>query len=58
MLLIVYLILGYWAVGKTIYRNRIVFGTWQAVFFQKLALALIIGWILITIAIVCLLLGR
>ena len=58
MLFIIYLILGYWATGRTIYRNRILIGSWKSIFFQKIAVALLLGWILIPIAIVRLLMGR
>lgn len=36
MILVLYLILGYWATGKTIYANRILIGTWQGIFFREL----------------------
>lgn len=52
MILVLYLILGYWATGKTIYANRILIGTWQGIFFQRIAVGFILGWILIPIAII------
>lgn len=48
---ILYLILGYWAVGKTIYRNKIVVTTMYNWFFTKLCLGTFLGIILIPIAI-------
>lgn len=50
MLLIIYWILGYWAVGRTIYKNKVLFGTVSAIFLQKAILGFIMGWILIPIA--------
>lgn len=58
MILVIYLILGYWATGKTIYANRIMIGTWQGIFFQRIAAGLLLGWILIPIAIIRLFIGR
>lgn len=51
IILIVYLTLGYWATGKTIYRNKILIGTGNSVFMQRLAMAFIMGFILIPVAI-------
>ncbi|MDR2024121.1 MULTISPECIES: hypothetical protein [Lacrimispora] len=58
MLLIIYWIAGYWAVGRTVYANRIVFDTWGRIIIQKMTLALILGWLLIPIAIIKALLGK
>ncbi|MCI5640386.1 MAG: hypothetical protein MR316_05315 [Lachnospiraceae bacterium] len=58
MVAIIYLILAYWAVGKTIYANRILIGTGKAIFAQKMAVALLIGWLLIPVAILKLIFGR
>lgn len=58
MLIIIYGIVGYWAVGRTIYANRIVFGTWDKIIIEKIGLALILGWLLIPIAIIKALLGK
>lgn len=53
MLVILYLALGYWAVGKTVYQNQIlVSNKIGGIFFQKLAMAFVLGWILIPIAII------
>lgn len=54
IVLVIYLILGYWAVGKTIYRNKILIGTASNIFIQKLAIGMFAGFILIPIAIVML----
>lgn len=58
LIVIVYIIAGYWAVGKTIYANKIVFGTWDGILMQRVVLGFVIGWLLIPIAIIKSLLGR
>ena len=50
---IIYLVLGYWSTGKTIYKNKILIGTSKGIFFQRLAMGFILGFILIPIAIIC-----
>ena len=52
MVLVLYLFLAYWATGKTIYANRILIGTWQGIFFQRIAVGFLLGWILIPISII------
>lgn len=49
---IIYLVLAYWAAGKTIYRNKIQIGTLQGIFLQRLMVGAILGFILIPIAII------
>lgn len=56
--LVIYAILGYWATGRTIYRNRILFGTWQGIFYERLIMGLFLGIILIPWAIITLFLGK
>lgn len=51
MVVILYWIIGYWAVGKTIYANRIILGSWNQIVIQRMVWALILGWLLIPIAI-------
>lgn len=58
LIVIVYMAAGYWAVGKTIYANKIVFGTWDGIFMQRVVLGFVIGWLLIPVAIIKSLLGR
>lgn len=48
---VVYMVLGYWAVGKTIYANKILIGTTSAIFTKKMCLGFVLGWILIPVAI-------
>lgn len=52
MLLLVYMILGYWATGKTIYANKILIGTGSAIFLQRLIMGFLLGFILIPIAVI------
>lgn len=52
VLLIIYLVLGYWATGQTIYRNSILFGTGQSIFLHRLIVGALLGFVLIPIAII------
>lgn len=48
--IIIYLVLGYWAVSETIYKNRIlVSNKFGGIFLEKLTTAFILGWIFIPI---------
>ena len=51
--LIIYLALGYWAVGETIYKNKT-----GGIFIEKLVSALMLGWICIPVAIIKLIFFR
>ncbi len=55
ILVILYFILGYWATGQTVYRNKILFGTASGIFIQRLTLGFALGWILIPIALIAML---
>lgn len=46
------MILGYWAAGRTVYRNKIMIGTFQNIFFRKLLVGFFFGFILIPMAII------
>lgn len=52
MLLIIYLVLGYWATGKTIYANKIYIGSLSNYWFQRLMWGAVLGWLLIPVAII------
>lgn len=52
MVAIIYIALGYWATGQTIYRNKILIGTAGNIFIQRVAIGMILGFILIPIAII------
>ena len=52
ILLLVYIALGYWACGKTIYANKIRIGTASKLFISRCILGLFLGWILIPVALI------
>ena len=52
IVIIIYLIAGYWAVGQTVYANKIVINTGNALFVKKVTLGFLLGWILIPVAII------
>ena len=52
ILLLVYAALGYWAVGKTIYANRIRVGSASDLFLTRFILGILLGWILIPVALI------
>lgn len=58
VLMIVYFALGYWSTGKTIYANKILIGTYQNIFFQRLCIGIFLGFILIPVAIIKSLFGK
>ena len=49
---LVYVVLGYWAVGETIYANKIRFGPAFNLFLSQFLLGMLLGFILIQIAII------
>lgn len=55
---ILYLILGYWATGVTIYANKIVIHTFGQLFLQRLIWGMLLGWILIPWAIIKKIMGK
>lgn len=52
MAIFIYMILGYWAAGRTIYKNYVMVGTFTTIFMRKVITGLFLGWILIPIAII------
>lgn len=58
MIVVIYLILGYWAVGRTIYRNKIVIGSYMTIVTQKFVLGCLFGWALIPIALLSMIFGK
>lgn len=52
ILLLVYIALGYWACGKTIYANKIRIGTASNLFISRFILGFFLGWILIPVALI------
>ena len=57
-LVILYMVLGYWAAGQTIYANMIRIGSWDKLFLNRLVMGFILGWILIPIAFIKLSLAK
>ncbi len=55
--MIVYMILSYWAAGRTIFRNVGMYGTLQGIFLQKLVIGSLLGIILIPWAIIQVIVG-
>ena len=47
---IVYLILSYWAAGKTVFANSVRVGTFSALFLQQITVGFLLGFILIPLA--------
>jgi hypothetical protein len=58
ILFLIYLAVGYWAVGRTVYANKILIGTTSAIFFTKFAIVLMFGWIVIPWALIKMFTGR
>lgn len=59
MLLFIYLVLGYWAVGRTILRDKIMFAnSLTDLWGRRLMLGFALGWLCIPWAILGLLFGR
>lgn len=52
MILIIYLIAGYWAAGVIIYENKIVIHSFGQLFIQKLIYGAFLGVVLIPMAII------
>ncbi|MBD5144163.1 MAG: hypothetical protein HDT22_11265 [Ruminococcus sp.] len=57
ILILVYMALGYWATGRTIYANKILIGSGNAIFGRRLVMGFLFGWVLIPWAIIKLFLG-
>lgn len=49
---IVYLILSYWAAGKTVFANSVRVGTFSALFLQQITVGFLLGFILIPLALI------
>ena len=50
VLFFIYVILGYWATGKTLFYNKIVCRAPGVLFGERLGLGILLGWILIPVA--------
>lgn len=49
---IAYLILSYWAAGKTVFANSVRIGTFSALFLQQVTVGFLLGFILIPLALI------
>lgn len=59
MIILLYFILGYWAVGRVLYADKVVvYSSWAAFAAKKLAIGVVLGWILIPVAIIKVIAGR
>ena len=58
IMLIIYLVLAYWATGKTVYRNRILIGDGNSIFIRKVMVGFFFGFVLIPVAVIRLLLDK
>lgn len=59
LLLILYIVLGYWATGKTIFANKILVSSdVLSIYFERAFMGILLGWILIPIAIIKKIAGR
>lgn len=47
ILILVYMVLGYWATGRTIYADKILIGSDNAIFGRRLVMGFLFGWALI-----------
>lgn len=52
ILFFIYMAIGYWATGVTIYANKILIGSGNAIFMRKLIWGTLFGWVLIPLAII------
>lgn len=53
LLIILYIVLGYWATGKTIFANKIlVSSNVLEIYFERAFMGILLGWCLIPIAII------
>lgn len=51
LIVLLYIVLGYWSVGVTVYSGVTRVGTMYSLFMSRFILGLLLGWILIPIAI-------
>ena len=52
LVFILYMALGYWAVGEVVYRNMTRVGTPTSLFLSRVVLGTVIGFIVIPIAVI------
>lgn len=52
LIILLYIVLGYWSTGVTIYANSIMIGTSEGIFVKRCTMGAILGWALIPIALI------
>lgn len=52
LIILLYIVLGYWSTGVTIYANSIIIGTSEGIFVKRCTMGAILGWALIPIALI------
>lgn len=52
VLFLIYMAVGYWSTGQTIYYNKIVIHQFGGLFMQRLILGTLFGWVLIPTALI------
>lgn len=52
ILILIYMALGYWATGRTIYAHSVLIGEGSAIFGRRLVMGFLLGWALIPWAII------
>ena len=58
ILFLIYIVAGYWAAGRTIYADKIMFGTMLSIFYRKVITGFLLGWILIPWVLIRMFIGR
>lgn len=51
VLFLIYVVLGYWATGRTIYANKVLIGSSNAIMAKKMGMGIAFGWALIPVAV-------
>ena len=52
ILILIYMALGYWATGRTIYAHSVLIGDGNAIFSKRLVMGFLFGWAMIPWAII------
>ncbi|MBR7055606.1 MAG: hypothetical protein IKI17_00745 [Oscillospiraceae bacterium] len=58
VILLLYMAAGYWAVGRTLWADKVVFGSAATIFLQRVIWGTLLGWILIPFALIKLLTNK
>ena len=52
ILVVIYIAAGIWAANRTVYANKILFGSIMNIWLRKFMVALVFGWALIPVAVI------